>query len=208
MGTVRHALRPPDIRRIELGYGWSVTGELTASNAVTAVMENSGALIGPLAAGVLLLVAAPPAAIGLAAGFLGAATASLARLAVPDIPALAGGGAVYAIRDVTGGLAEFARLAPPGGVAILIFGQTFVRGALVVLIPVLAVHVLALGESAVGWLNAAFGVGGLIDGAVAAAAVRITTLGRSFVTGRCCGACPCCCSVSGRPRLPPIWLWS
>ncbi|HET8820069.1 MAG TPA: cyclic nucleotide-binding domain-containing protein [Thermoleophilaceae bacterium] len=291
MGTVRDALRLPDIRRIELGYGWSVAGELagtvslvvyafgaggaalvaayaasrtlagmvvalvlagvinrfrrdrllrwitaaravllaaaaamaalheppgavialaaassslagtyrplqaavlpwlvrtpaelTASNAVTAVMENFGALIGPLAAGVLLVVAAPSAATALAAGVLGVATASLARLTVPETPRLAGG-AGHAIRDVTGGVAEFTRLAPPGGVAILIFAQTFVRGALVVLIPVLAVQVLALGESAVGWLNAAFGAGGLIGGAVAAAAVRFTRLGRSFVTG-------------------------
>jgi len=34
-----------------------------------------------------------------------------------------------------------------------------------------------------GWLTAAFGVGGLIGGAVAAAAVRITRLGRSFIAG-------------------------
>jgi MFS family permease len=65
----------------------------------------------------------------------------------------------------------------------LIFAQTFVRGALVVLIAVLAVHTLALGESAVGWLNAAFGAGGLIGAAAATAAVRVTRLGRSFITG-------------------------
>src|SRR5215472_320700 len=37
--------------------------ELTASNAVTAVMENSGAVIGPLVAGLLLTVASPAAAM-------------------------------------------------------------------------------------------------------------------------------------------------
>jgi hypothetical protein len=157
--------------------------ELTASNAVTAVMENSGALIGPLLAGVLLAVANPAAGIALAAGSIGVATLSLLRLKVPDTPPAADRSAVHPIRDVTGGIAELMRVAPPGGVAILAFAQTFVRGALVVLIAVLAVHVLALGGSAVGWLNAAFGAGGLIGGAVAAAAVRVTRLGRSFIAG-------------------------
>ena len=87
------------------------------------------------------------------------------------------------VRDVTSGLAEFARMAPPGGIAILAFAQTVLRGALVVLIAVLAVHVLALGGSGVGWLTAAFGAGGLVGGAVAAGAVRFTRLGRAFIAG-------------------------
>ena len=157
--------------------------ELAASNAVTAVMENSGALAGPLLAGGLLAVAAPAVAIAAAAGVLAATSLSLLRLTVPDTPDLPGRGAVQVARDVASGLAEFVRMAPPGGVAILAFAQTLLRGALVVLIAVLAVHVLALGGSAVGWLTAAFGVGGLIGGAVAAAAVRITRLGRSFIAG-------------------------
>jgi hypothetical protein len=162
--------------------------ELAASNAVTAVMENSGALIGPLLAGGLLAVAAPAAAMAAAAGCLAAATISLLRLTVPDAPEpgaqeVAGRGAVHVVRDVTSGLAEFVRMVPPGGVAILAFAQTLLRGALVVLIAVLAVHVLALGGSAVGWLTAAFGAGGLAGGALAAAAVRVTRLGRSFIAG-------------------------
>jgi hypothetical protein len=39
---------------------WAPPAELAASNAVTAMMENSGALIGPLMAGGLLAVAARP----------------------------------------------------------------------------------------------------------------------------------------------------
>src|SRR5262250_492895 len=157
--------------------------ELTASNAVTAVMENSGALDGPLLAGGLLAVAAPAAAMAAAAAALAAATVSLLRLTVPEAPKLAGRGAAPVVRDVTGGLAEFLRMAPPGGVAILAFAQTLLRGALVVLIAVLAVHVLGLGGSAVGWLTAAFGAGGLVGGAVAAGVVRVTRLGRSFIAG-------------------------
>src|SRR6185437_7532004 len=157
--------------------------ELAASNTVTAVMENSGAMIGPLLAGGLLAVAAPAAAMAAAAGSLAAATVSLLRLTVPDTPTLAGRGAGHVVRGVTSGLAEFWRMAPPGGVAILAFAQALLRGALVVLIAVLAVHVLTLGGSAVGWLTAAFGAGGLAGGAAAAGAVRITRLGRSYIAG-------------------------
>jgi MFS family permease len=157
--------------------------ELAASNAVTAVMENSGALIGPLLAGGLLVVAGPAAAMAVAAGSLAIATVSLLRLTVPGTPKLASRADSHVVRDVTSGLAEFLRLAPPGGVAILAFAQTLLRGALVVLIPVLAVDVLALGGSAVGWLTAAFGAGGLVGGAAAAGAVRITRLGRSLIAG-------------------------
>jgi hypothetical protein len=157
--------------------------ELAASNAVTAVMENSGALAGPLLAGGLLALAAPAAAMAAAAGALAAAALSLLRLTVPDTPNLPGSGVGHVIRDVASGLAEFVRMAPPGGVAILAFAQTLLRGALVVLIAVLAVHVLAVGGSAVGWLTAAFGAGGLVGGAVATTAVRITRLGRSFISG-------------------------
>src|SRR5436190_326779 len=155
--------------------------ELTASNAVTAVMENSGALIGPLLAGGLLAVAAPAAAMAAAAGCLAAATVSLLRLTVPDTPKRAGRGAASVARDITSGLAEFWRMAPPGGVAILAFAQTLLRGALVVLIAVLAVRVLGLGGSAVGWLNAALGAGGLAGAALAARAVRLTLLGGGLV---------------------------
>ena len=157
--------------------------ELAASNAVTAMMENGGALIGPLLAGVVLAAASPAAAMAVAAGCLVAATVSLLRLAVPDTPKVRARGVASVARDITSGLAEFWRMAPPGGVAILAFVQTLLRGALVVLIAVLAVRVLGQGGSAVGWLNAAFGAGGLAGAAVAAGAVRVTRLGRSFITG-------------------------
>src|SRR5262245_31484440 len=118
--------------------------ELAASNAVTAVMENSGALVGPLLAGGLVAVAGPAAAMAAAAAALAAATLSLLRLTVPDAPRRAVRGAVDVVRDIASGLAQFLRMAPPGGVAILAFAQTLVRGALIVVIAVLAVDVFGL----------------------------------------------------------------
>jgi len=157
--------------------------ELTSSNALAAVLENAGALAGPVLAGGVLVLADAPLSMALAAGFLGLAALSLHGLAVPDGPRSAAKGAVRVARDVSDGLSELARIAAPGGVAILAFAQTFVRGALVVLIPVLAVDTLALGQPAVGWLTAAIGAGGLVGGAAATGLVHATRLGRAFVAG-------------------------
>jgi MFS family permease len=164
-------------------FPWLVhtPAELTSANAVAAVLENSGALAGPLLAGGLLIFAAPPLPMALAAGFVGLAALSLRGLVVPQRPRSAAKGAVQVAREAASGLTELARVAPPGGLAILAFAQTFVRGALVVLIAVLAVKTLVLGQSAVGWLTAAIGAGGLIGGAAATTLVRITRLGRTFV---------------------------
>ncbi len=155
--------------------------ELAASNVVASMMESTGALIGPVLAGVLLVLAEPPASIALAAAFFGFALLSLRRLTIQSHRP--GPGSTRVLRDMAAGVKAFVRLAPPGGVAILMFAQPFVRGALTVLTAVLAVDVLVLGEPAVGWLNAALGVGGLAGGAVAATVVHATRLGRSFIAG-------------------------
>jgi len=155
--------------------------ELAAANVVASMMESTGALIGPVLAGVLLAVADPTASIALAAAFFGLAWLSLRRLTVEGHRSASRSTRV--LHDLATGVKAFVRLAPPGGVAILVFAQTFLRGAVVVLIAVLAVDTLVLGEQAVGWLNAALGVGGLIGGVVAAAVVRVTRLGRSFIGG-------------------------
>jgi len=157
--------------------------ELSAANAVAAVLENFGSLLGPLLAGLLLAVATPAVSMMMAAGCIVGATVAVLAFTVPDTPTLTMRTPTDAVRDIRDGIARFVRLAPPGGVAILLFAQTFVRGALLVLIAVLAVHVLALGGSTVGWLSAALGAGGLLGGTVAAVAVRSNRLGRSFITG-------------------------
>src|SRR5260221_1907652 len=117
-----------------------------------------------------------------AAGCLAAATLSLLRLTVPDTPRLAGRGAARVARDVTSGLAEFLRMAPPGGVAILAFAQTLLRGALVVLIAVLAVHVLALGGAPVRLRPAPLRAGGPARRGLAARRVRVPPPGPSLNT--------------------------
>jgi hypothetical protein len=156
--------------------------ELTAANVVASMMESSGALVGPVLAGVLLALADPTVTIALAATFFGFAWLSLRQLTVASRGPSASR-STRVLHDMVTGVKALMRLAPPGGVTILVFAQTFVRGAVTVLIAVLAVDVLVLGEQGVGWLNAALGVGGLVGGVVAGAVIRVTRLGRSFIAG-------------------------
>ncbi len=157
--------------------------ELTAANVVAALAENAGGLAGPVVAGAALALLGVPAAIAVAAGFVVIGLLSVVRLEVPDRGHADHSHGQAPIAAVAAGAADLARLAPPAGVTILVFGQTFVRGALTVLTVVLALDVLLMGDAAVGWLTAATGVGGLVGGALAGAILSADRLARGFIVG-------------------------
>jgi MFS family permease len=157
--------------------------ELTAATVTATMAENLAALIGPVLAGTVLAVWDAPTAIAVSALFLLLATLSLLRLSVPDGARAARTARRGLIRDVAAGGAALARIGRPAGMVVLAFAQTFVRGALLVLMIVLALDTLALGEDSIGWLNAAIGLGGLVGAAVAARVVHLKSLGRCFIVG-------------------------
>jgi hypothetical protein len=157
--------------------------ELGAVNVLATTMENSGALVGPVLAAALLAAGPAWVAVGVASGFLAIAAAQSWSVHVHQQRTTVERGGPGLLREVFLGLVELSRVAPPAGMAVLLFAQTFVKGALGVLVVVLAIDVTGAGESAVGWLYAAMGLGGLAGGAVAAAVVRANRLGRAFVTG-------------------------
>ena len=158
--------------------------ELTAANVVAALAENAGTLLGPVLAAFTLALFGVPAALALSALLLVAALILILRLEVPPRPATVSDAPERTpLTVLTSGAGELSRLAPPAGVTVLVFAQTFVRGALTVLTVVLALDVLFLGEAAVGWLTAATGVGGLVGGALAGAMLSVSRLARGFVGG-------------------------
>jgi predicted MFS family arabinose efflux permease len=158
--------------------------ELTAANVAATMSENIAALVGPALAGVVLAITGVGSVLGLAAAFLGAAFLALLRVRVPavaqDARRTTSRGPLH---DLAEGAASLVRIARPAGYVVLGFAQTFVRGALLVLLVVVALDVLSLGSGGVGWLNAAIGVGGLIGGALATRLARLSRLGRLFVVG-------------------------
>ena len=68
------------------------------------------------------------------------------------------------------GLAGFRTIATDRNLRVLVFlygAQTTVAGALMVLVVVAAIELLDIGDAGVGYLNSAFGVGGLVGAALA-----------------------------------------
>jgi MFS family permease len=155
--------------------------ELTAANVTSSTIESLGIFGGPAIGGVLLaatstdVVFAASAVAFLLSAFL------VSRVRVDEAPER---------RERAGGVvaqfaAGFVTLAREPGLRVLVLmmvSQTFVAGALNVLIVVSALQLLDLGEEGVGFLNSAVGIGGLV-GAIFSAALIGRRLTSNFLVG-------------------------
>ena len=153
--------------------------DLTATNVVTGVVEGSGKMLGPLAAGVLLGLSGPDAVFAVFAGvsLLGAVFVSRVRA---DPSAVTPPGRVDASdvwRQTLAGFATLAREREPRLVVLLLASSDIVVGALDVLFVATAIDLLAIGRSGAGYLSAAFGAG-----AVFGAAATVVLVGRRRLT--------------------------
>lgn len=158
--------------------------ELTAATVTATMAENLAALVGPVLAGIVLAVWDAPTAIAVSAFCLLLSTLSLLRLSVPDgARSTRSARPESLVRDALEGGAALARIGRPAGMVVLAFTQPFVRGALLVVMIVLALDTLDLGDDSIGWLNAAIGLGGLAGALVAARVVHMSSLGRCLVVG-------------------------
>jgi CRP-like cAMP-binding protein len=143
--------------------------ELTATNVVSGWIEAVSVLAAPAGAGVLLAVASP--------GWVFAVLAVVALLAALVVAPVQGPPPAAEPRPpLEEALAGFRLLAkePAARTLVGLLSAQFVAiGALDVLYVVLAISVLDLGGSGAGYLNAAFGAGG-----VAGIAVTVALIGR------------------------------
>ncbi len=150
--------------------------ELTAANVVRSTIESVGTFAGPAIGGALLVFWSPGTVMLVtAAAFIwGAVLVALIRPAVArterEVEEGARGGF---LREAGGGFRAISRDRRLRVVVGLYAAQTLLAGALSVLVVVTALDLLHRGDSAVGLLNAAMGVGGVI-GAFAA----FTLIGR------------------------------
>jgi MFS family permease len=178
----------------------STPAELIAANGATSTIESIGTLIGPLAAGVVVSLANVGSVFAVGAAALLAAAALFARVKVESRVELgAGAGAGRARELVGGGFEAIARTPGARLIVGLTTAQTFVRGALNVLIVVAAFRVFHGGASEVGYLTAAIGVGGLI-GAVAAMTLKGGRLAAPFGLALICWGLPITL-IAPRPYL-------
>jgi MFS family permease len=157
--------------------------QLAAANAVLSAVGNGGFLVGALVGGLLAAAVSPAVAFGTTA-----ATFLLAAFAQRGLPHDAPPASARAERDLVRDAVAGARMlvaSPQLRMVEALFGAaTLVEGATDVLLVVLALDLLGLGQAGVGYLNAAWGVGGLLGGAIAAAA-----LVRGRVAIGLCGGC-------------------
>jgi len=157
-------------------------GELVAGNVAWGTGEGAGALLGPFIAALLIGLGDPAIAAALAAAafLLTAVVAGGLRFeqAADASGGAEGGGGGLRLRD---GLRALARRPVPRWSMLAVYGQVATRGALNTLVVVAAIELLGMGESGVGLLNAALGLGGVVGAIFAMSLVRTERLVRSEV---------------------------
>jgi MFS family permease len=153
--------------------------ELTAANVASGWIESVSVLGAPALAGLLLGVGGPGTVFAVMAGVVLVAAALVAPVRGPAA-AGAGGSALVETMD---GIGVVAREPGPRALVWLLGIESLAIGALDVLYVVLAVAVLHHGGATAGYLNAAFGAGGVLGVAVTVAFVGRRRLGPAMLMG-------------------------
>jgi predicted MFS family arabinose efflux permease len=163
----------------------STPEELSATNVVSSTIESIGYFGGPALAGLLLGVASPATVFVVTGALHGWSAYFVGRIRGEEAPRRdqrrRGGSAIVA--EALAGL----RLGVSDRRLRVILGlftaQTLVAGAVQVLIVVMAIELLDLGESGVGFLTSAFGVGALLGAVASFALVGSRRLAPPFLAG-------------------------
>lgn len=136
--------------------------ELVAANVASSTGEGVGTFLGPLLAGLAAAVTGSVAASLLVAVTFAGAAAAVTGIRFERAADARGGGdgpaAAFRLRDALAVLRRYHGATLVAGDFVV---QTFVRGLLVTLIVVAAIELLGMGDTGVGVLNAAIGLGGL-----------------------------------------------
>jgi hypothetical protein len=159
--------------------------ELTAANVASGSIETTAILVGPAVAGIVLQglgpgpVFAGAAALSLAGAIL---VSGLPRTVVPESGTRTRG-LRSAIAETVGGFTMLAREERPRSVVVLLGSASVLWGALDVLLVILAIDELSLGQSGVGFLNAAIGAGGIVGALLTALLIGRARLAGPFGAG-------------------------
>jgi MFS family permease len=137
--------------------------QLLATNSMAALLDNASTLVGPVLAGAALATIGPAAALWVSAALLGATAVTVRTLCAPELDAHpAGRPPAHVGHTALEGLRVLTASWPLRLVTLLSASQTFVRGALNVLVVGLAIDLRGMGDGGVGLLLGAIGVGGLL----------------------------------------------
>jgi MFS family permease len=138
--------------------------ELVAANVAAGWIEGASICAGPLLTGALLAFSTPGAVFLVMAALLLGSALLAAGVTAPTVPSsqsvLSGVPAV--VDEMLGGFRAVMTHSRPRLVVGLMGANFLLLGAVEVLMVVLSIRVLGLGSSGVGYLMAAFGLGGLV----------------------------------------------
>jgi MFS family permease len=165
--------------------------DLTAANVVSGMAESAGSLLGPLGAGLLVGLGGPTAVFAVASLGNLVGVLLVARLAIAAghlTPAGVALGAIDAgdavepnlrerLADAMGGITAIVADRRLRSVVAIASWATFLVGALDILYAVLAIDLLGLGDSGVGFLGAVAGLGSMVGAAMAVVLVGRERLG-------------------------------
>ena len=155
--------------------------ELTAANVATNMIDSVGSFAGPAIGGILLATANTETVFFATAGTFVWTALLVATIRVERAPR-----PERAARGPRRALAGFSPIVAEPRLRLLVFlytAQTLVAGGLNVLIVVTALDLLEIGDSGVGFLNSAVGVGGVVGGLAAVALVGRKRLASDFRVG-------------------------
>ncbi len=156
--------------------------ELTATNVVSGWIESLSVLVAPALAGLLLAIGQPGTVLAAAAAATLVSSALVWRVRGPAPASLEDRGP-SPLAEALEGL-RVVRHEPEPRLLVLLLGAQFVAiGALDVLFVVLAIDVLEHGQPWAGYLNAAFGAGGVLGVLVTAGLVGRRHLAPAVLAG-------------------------
>jgi MFS family permease len=159
--------------------------ELIAANVVGGWIESVSLFAGPLLTGVLLGISSPGTVFAVMAAILLLSALTVRALSphrvavTTDAPEQSPGVA----DELLGGFRALARQPHPRLVVSLMGAHFVLIGALDLLLVVLGIRLLGLGNAGVGYLNSAWGVGGLVGAAATFALVSRRRLAPALIAG-------------------------
>jgi MFS family permease len=157
--------------------------QLAAANALWSATDNAAFLVGALVGGGLVAAATPTAAFAVTAGAFVCAAAVLAAIPRDPVPHHRSAPEKRPLRELVAGartVASERRLRLVVGVMTF---ATLVEGIVDVLVVVVAIELVAIGSAGVGWLNACWGLGGVLGGAVALVLLKRQRLAAGLALG-------------------------
>jgi MFS family permease len=159
--------------------------DLTAANAVSGLAESAGIFVGPFIAGLLLSRFGPASVYAVFSVVSGIGALLVSRLRVEQVAAAPREriGAGDVVRETLIGFRVLRRERTAGLLVLALVAGVVVVGALDILFVALAIDVLGKGEGWAGFLNSAFGLGGIVGAGLSVALVGRRRLMPPLVQG-------------------------